>query len=139
MKKTVIAMLVIVCLLPAVLAFIPRGTVTREDIIAQVRQHEALLRDDIRQNTFERTEELLSRLYKVEATDTAVEFAFTDGYGGRYAGFFYTPDNDPSALWCAGPADLLQPDGSGFRYITDNYHYYAEPIVENFYYYEAHF
>lgn len=59
-----------------------------------------------------------------------------------YVGFYYTPDNDMTALWCApSSAGALKPSGNGFAWQEphgDN-RYYTEHICGHFYYYEASF
>ena len=64
------------------------------------------------------------------------------GSATSYVGFYYTPDNDISAVWCAPSSpDLLTPSGKGFAWQEPNgdNRFYAEKICENFYYYEASF
>ena len=64
------------------------------------------------------------------------------GSGTSYVGFYYTTDNDMTAVWCApSSASLLTPSGNGFEWQEsngDNW-YYTEHICGNFYYYEASF
>ena len=64
------------------------------------------------------------------------------GSGTSYVGFYYTADNDMTAIWCA-PSSVtsLTPSGNGFEWQEphgDN-RYYTEHICGNFYYYEASF
>lgn len=64
------------------------------------------------------------------------------GSGTSYVGFYYTPDNDMAAVWCApSSASSLTPSGSGFEWQEPNgdNRYYTEHICGNFYYYEASF
>lgn len=138
MKKAVIVLTALVCVIPLIFALIPDKALSKEEIIAAVTQYQTVLREDIAQNGFERTEGLIG-VYRIDVTDDVVDFACSSGNGGYYTGFFYTADDDVAALWCAGPADELVPDGAGYTYTTDEYRYYAEPICENFYYYEAQF
>lgn len=64
------------------------------------------------------------------------------GSGTSYVGFYYTADNDMTAVWCApSSASLLTPFENGFEWQEtngDNW-YYTEHICGNFYYYEASF
>ncbi|MBQ4564046.1 MAG: hypothetical protein IJA58_06160 [Lachnospiraceae bacterium] len=64
------------------------------------------------------------------------------GSGTSYVGFYYTPGNDMTAVWCApSSAGSLTPSGKGFEWREtngDNW-YYTEHICGNFYYYEASF
>lgn len=81
----------------------------------------------------------------IDDDDAVVEFSCGGagmGSGTAYVGFYYTPDNDMTAVWCApSSAELLSPCGSGFEWREkkgDN-RYYTEHICGNFYYYEASF
>ena len=81
----------------------------------------------------------------IDADEATVEF-YCGGAGVGSAtsevGFFYTADNDMTAVWCApSSASLLTPSGNGFEWQEsngDNW-YYTEHICGNFYYYEASF
>lgn len=56
---------------------------------------------------------------------------------GVYAGFYYSPDDEPdsdSVSWLHG--ELVQ-DGNGYSYRNGDDCYYTERICENFYYYNA--
>lgn len=82
---------------------------------------------------------------EITAGKTVVEFYCGGagfGSGTSYVGFYYTPDNDMTALWCAPSSpDLLNPSGNGFEWREpdgDN-RYYTEHICGDFYYYEASF
>ncbi len=64
------------------------------------------------------------------------------GSGTSYVGFYYTPENDMVAVWCApSSASALTPSGNGFEWKESNgdNRYYTEHICGNFYYYEASF
>ncbi len=81
----------------------------------------------------------------IDDDDTAVEFYCGGagvGSGTSYVGFYYTPDHNMTAVWCApSSAELLIPCGSGFEWreeYGDN-RYYTEHICGKFYYYEASF
>lgn len=64
------------------------------------------------------------------------------GSGTSYVGFYYSPNDDMTAVWCASySVDSLTPSGNGFEwqeYNGDN-RYYTEHICGHFYYYEASF
>ena len=64
------------------------------------------------------------------------------GAATSYVGFYYTADDDMTAVWCAPPSsDSLTPSGNGFEWQEpdgDN-RYYTEHICGKFYYYEASF
>lgn len=82
---------------------------------------------------------------KIDADDAVVNFSCGGagvGSGTSYVGFYYTPDNDMTAVWCApSSADSLTPSGDGFEWREENgdNRYYTEHICGNFYYYEAMF
>ena len=82
---------------------------------------------------------------EIDADEMVVDFfcgGADVGSGTSYVGFYYTPDNDMTAVWCApSSASSLIPCGNGFEWQEtrgDN-HYYTEHICGNFYYYEASF
>ena len=82
---------------------------------------------------------------QIEDDDEAVDFSCGGagvGSGTSYVGFYYTPDNDMTAVWCAPSSSLmLVPCGDGYEWWEPNgdNHYYTEHICGNFYYYEASF
>lgn len=81
----------------------------------------------------------------IKAGETAVDFSCGGagiGSGTSYVGFYYTPDEDMTAPWCApSSSDLLTPSGNGYEWQEENgdNRYYTEHICGNFYYYEASF
>ncbi len=82
---------------------------------------------------------------EIDANETVVDFSCGGagvGSGTSYVGFYYTPDNDMTAVWCApSSAGSLTPFGNGFVWQEPNgdNRYYTEHICGNFYYYEASF
>ena len=81
----------------------------------------------------------------IDADDTVVDFSCGGagvGSGTSYVGFYYTPDNDMTAVWCApSSASSMTPSGDGYEWREPNgdNRYYTEQISGNFYYYEASF
>ena len=81
----------------------------------------------------------------IDADETVVDFSCGGagvGSGTSYVGFYYTPENDMAAVWCApSSASALTPSGNGFEWKEPNgdNRYYTEHICGNFYYYEASF
>ena len=81
----------------------------------------------------------------IDKDDSVVDFSCGGagvGSGTSYVGFYYTPDNDMTAVWCAPSSlDSLFPCGNGFEWWEDHgdNHYYTEHICGSFYYYEASF
>ena len=64
------------------------------------------------------------------------------GSATTYVGFYYTPDHNISAVWCAPSSpDSMTPLGNGYEWQEPNgdNRYYTEHICGNFYYYEASF
>ena len=81
----------------------------------------------------------------VDADESIVDFSCGGagvGSGTSYVGFYYTSENDVTAVWCApSSASALTPSGNGFEWQEPNgdNRYYTEHICGNFYYYEASF
>ena len=81
----------------------------------------------------------------IDADEAVVDFSCGGagvGSGTSYVGFYYTADNDMTAVWCApSSADSLTPLENGFEWKEPNgdNRYYTEHICGNFYYYEASF
>lgn len=82
---------------------------------------------------------------EIDTDDAVVDFSCGGagvGSGTSYVGFYYTPDNDMTAVWCApSSTNSLVPCGNGFEWWEESgdNHYYTEYICGNFYYYEASF
>ena len=116
-------------------------------------------KDDVFEFVYEKEEELLKAIENgdfsafenkgfikdIDADETVVDFFCGGagvGSGTSYVGFYYTPDNDMTAVWCApSSASSLTPSESGFEWQEPNgdNRYYTEHICGNFYYYEASF
>lgn len=81
----------------------------------------------------------------IDADEAVVDFSCGGagvGSGTSYVGFYYTAENDMTAVWCApSSARTLTPSGNGFEWQETNgdNRYYTEHICGNFYYYEASF
>ncbi len=79
----------------------------------------------------------------IDADETVVDFSCGGagvGSGTSYVGFYYTPENDMAAVWCApSSASALIPSEDGFLWKSRDNRYYTEHICGNFYYYEASF
>lgn len=61
---------------------------------------------------------------------------------GTYVGFFYSPEDDMTAVWCAPhKGQALTPKDGGFQWKEEHgdNRYYVEKICDNFYYYRASF
>lgn len=82
---------------------------------------------------------------EIDADEAVVDFSCGGagvGSGTSYVGFYYSPENDMAAVWCAPPsASALTPSGNGFVWQEPNgdNRYYTEHICGDFYYYEASF
>lgn len=81
----------------------------------------------------------------IDVSEKGVDFSCGGagvGSSTSYVGFYYTPDNDMTAVWCAPTSlDLLIPCGEGFEWqeSSGDNRCYIEHICGNFYYYEASF
>ena len=113
----------------------------KEDIFAFVREREEELLQVIECGDFSAFENK-GFIGDIQASGTCIDFSRGGagiGSGTSYVGFFYTPDNDITAVWCAGGP--LTPSGDGYAWQQEDgdNRYYTEHICGNFYYYEASF
>ena len=115
-----------------------------EDIFAFVIENEEALLQAIETGDFSAFENQ-GIIREIDVTENVVEFSCGGagvGSGTAYVGFYYTADNNMSALWCApASADALTPSGDGYAWQEPNgdNQYYTDHICGNFYYYEASF
>jgi hypothetical protein len=84
----------------------------------------------------------LKGLDEITVKDDIINFdCGGSGFGSStsYYGFYYTKNENLTAIWCCGGA--VVPDGKGWSWKESNgdNSYYTEKISDNFYYYEAHF
>ena len=138
MKKIICTLLIICSLFSLV------GCSTQKAITKFVQEKEAELLEAVETKDFSALE-YNGFIKDVKVTASVVEFSCGGsgiGSATSYVGFYYTPDNDMTALWCApSSADSLTPSGNGFAWKEphgDN-RYYTEHICGNFYYYKASF
>ena len=116
----------------------------KDEIFTVVRENEEELLKAIESGDFSAFENQ-GFIKEIEDDDEAVDFSCGGagvGSGTSYVGFYYTPDNDMTAVWCAPSSSLmLVPCGDGYEWWEPNgdNHYYTEHICGNFYYYEASF
>ncbi len=116
----------------------------KDEVFEFVRENEIELLKAIQKGDFSLFENQ-GLIKDIDADETVVDFSCGGagvGSGTSYVGFYYTPDNDMTALWCApSSAYLLKPSGNGFEWQEQNgdNRYYTEHICGNFYYYEASF
>ena len=81
----------------------------------------------------------------IDADETVVDFSCGGagvGSGTSYVGFYYSPNDDMTAVWCApSSVNSLTASGNGFEWQEQNgdNRYYTEHICGHFYYYEASF
>ena len=116
---------------------------SQNDIFEFVCEKEAELLNAIKTGDFSAFENK-GFIKSIDADEAVVDF-YCGGYGmgpsTSYVGFYYTPNHDMSAIWCAPSSSSLTPSGNGFEWKEpdgDN-RYYTEHICGNFYYYEASF
>ena len=158
MKKT-ICMLLVLCM------FLPLAGCSEKDLAGAFFLSLVLTSDDsadkadIFEFVCEKEDELLKAIEDgdfsafenqgfikdIDANKMVVDFSCGGagvGSGTSYAGFYFTPDNDMTAVWCAPfSSSELTPYRKGFQWQEpdgDN-RYYVEHICGNFYYYEASF
>lgn len=114
------------------------------DIFEFVCEHEEDLLKAVEDGDFS-TFENQGPVKDIDADETVVDFSCGGaGMGPETAcvGFFYTPDNDMTALgWAPSSVSELVPNGNGFEWWQENGddYYYVEHICGNFYYYELYF
>ena len=116
----------------------------KNDVFEFVRENEEELIKAIEAGEFSAFENQ-GFIKNIDPEEWVVEFSCGGvgfGSGTSYVGFYYTPNGDMTAVWCAPvSANSLVPSGDGFRWQEpdgDN-RYYTEHICGNFYYYEASF
>lgn len=116
----------------------------KENIAAFVETHQDELLTCIQTHDYSALEKY-KMIKSIDVGNGAVEFSCGGagvGSGTAYCGFYYTAENDMTAVWCApSSADALTPCGNGFVWHEthgDN-RYYTENICEYFFYYEASF
>ena len=157
MKKTICLILVLCMLLSltgckkllgsaAFLTLVLTGDnrADKDAVCTFVREHEAELLAAVQAGDYSAFENH-SLIHEINTENEVVDFfcgGFGVGSGTSYVGFYYTPNNDMTAVWCApaSPSSLL-PSGDGFAWREENgdNRYYSEKICECFYYYEASF
>lgn len=114
----------------------------KEDIFDFVCENEEELLKAIKKSDFSKFKNK-GFIKEINADDLVVEFpcgGFGVGSGTSYVGFYYTPNDDMTAPWCAASGNLTR-SGDGYEWKEpngDNY-YYTENICGKFYYYEASF
>ena len=81
----------------------------------------------------------------IDADETHVDFSCGGagvGSGTSYVGFYYSPNDDMTVVWCApSSVNSMTASGNGFEWQEQNgdNRYYTEHICGHFYYYEASF
>jgi len=113
---------------------------SKKQIFALVSDNEELLLQCIAENDFEKAYAIKGISY-ISVEEKIIEFGCGGsgfGSGTSYYGFYYTTDDNMTAIWCAGP---VVPDGRGYSWTEENgdNRYYTEKICDCFYYYEASF
>ena len=115
----------------------------RESVLKFYEKHRDTLAEAVESGDYGKAERLRN-VHEVSVWEDSVEFSCGgSGFGPstHYYGIFYSPTDDLTAIWCAGPAEELTEQGDGYFYKErggDN-RYYVEPLDDHFYYYEAHF
>lgn len=116
----------------------------KDTVFAFVCEHEEELLQAIEEGDFSSFENQ-GFIKDIDAANTVIDFSCGGagvGSNTSYVGFYYTPENDMTAVWCApSSAGALTSSGNGFEWQEpggDN-RYYTEHICGNFYYYTASF
>ena len=126
------------------LAATSNDSADKDDVFKFVCEEEEALLKAIEDGNFSAFENK-GFIQDIDADKAVVDFSCGGagiGSGTSYVGFYYTSDNDMTAVWCApSSADLLTPLRNGFEWQEQNgdNRYYTEHICGNFYYYEASF
>lgn len=145
MRKVVLRLLLslaVLMIMPGCGIAIGDDRTDKEDIFEFVCEMEEQLRNAIDEGDFSAFENQ-GFIKGIHVEETAVEFNCGGaGFGPEtaYIGFYFTPDDDMTAVWCApSSADLLTPYEDGFEWKEEkgDNRYYTQRICENFYYYEA--
>ena len=116
----------------------------KDDVFDFVCENEAELLKAIETGDFSAFENQ-KFITDIDSDVTVVDFSCGGagiGSGTAYVGFYYTSENDMTAVWCApSSAGALTPSGNGYEWQEPNgdNRYYTEHICGNFYYYEASF
>lgn len=116
----------------------------KDEIIDFVTLNEESLREAIENDDYYEFENQ-GFIKEIDADETVVDF-YCGGAGmgpaTAYVGFYYSQDNDMTAIWCAPPPNsILDSLGKGYEWMEPNgdNQYYVEQICDNFFYYEAYY
>lgn len=116
----------------------------KDEVFAFVREKEEALSSAITDGDFSAFENK-GFIQRVDVREKYVDFSCGGagvGSGTSYVGFYYSPEDDLTAVWCApSSAASLMPCGNGFEWLEPigDDRYYTEHICGHFYYYEASF
>ena len=116
---------------------------SKKTVIEYVNDNTDLILKSIKSGDYSEIEKS-DIIKKIDEREDCIDFfCGGSGFGSAtiYGGFFYSPNDDMYAIWCASPRDSLSPRGKGYYWeepYGDNY-YYVEKICDNIFYYYAHF
>lgn len=157
--KKIICVLLVLCVLFSLAGCTEKVLDSALFLFLVVTGDDSADKDDVFEFVCEREEDLLKAIEdgdfsafenkgfikNIDADETLVDFSCGGagvGSGTSYVGFYYTSNDDMTAVWCAPSSPgALAPSGNGFEWQEpdgDNW-YYTEHICGNFYYYEASF
>ena len=119
------------------------GDARKASLFRRVNRHQQRLLESVETHDFRGLKWRLP-IREIHDRGDHVDFACgASGFGSEtaYWGFFYTPDDDLYAVWCAPPEQGFSAMGSGYYWEEENGDNtcYVEPICGSFYYYEASF
>ena len=116
----------------------------KEQIFEMVNNNAQTLISDVAKQDFSESMAIIG-IEDVSVLEEGVDF-YCGGKGiapsSQDYGFYYTEDDLPKAIWCGvkySDDSFLVEDGDGYSTDYQHNYYYTEKIMDNFYYYEAHF
>ena len=142
MKKLIAVILALACF-----AFIftacPKNLTKKSDIVSLYQKNEDTFLQAANDGDFSAVERI-NGVQDVYVCDEYVNIRCGGaglGSSTHYYGIFYSADDNLCAVDVAGPRDKLVVQGNGYFYQEEDgdNRYYAEPLGNHFYYYEAHF
>ena len=118
------------------------NTLSKNDIFEMVDENHTVILQDINNGNFDNTKKIKG-IEDISFSENYIDF-FCGGNGigseMSYYGFYYSPRDSIEAMQnTSHPAgEALKPDGSGYSWqeINGDNRFYAEKIMDGFYYYE---
>ena len=157
--KKLLCILLVLCMLFSLSGYAEKVLVSAIFLFLVATDDDSADKNDVFEFVCEKEEELLKAIENgefsafenkgfiksIDANETHVDFSCGGagvGSGTSYVGFYYSPNDDMTVVWCApSSVNSLTPSGNGFEWQEQNgdNRYYTEHICGHFYYYEASF